>query len=227
MNARGFGRLGSLTLIGACALMVSVPSGKAALAWDRTSATETCWAGEDTAVTVYHFKNTGTSPVTIISADPSCHCTSVDWPDKAIAPGAEGVITARFSIGGRVGQEDKTISVISDDAPATPTVLALSINIQRVATIASDTAFWKVGEKPVEMDIEIDAADAKQLSSIEAVPNDPAVTVSVRKLEDGKKFLLAITPASTDKPVQVRIECKATFGSRSLPIRPAFAFILK
>jgi hypothetical protein len=214
-------------LVFAATVCVLAPAARASLAWDRTSASETCWAGEDTTVTVYHFKNTGNSPVKIISADPSCHCTSVDWPEKAIAPGAEGAITATFTIGGRIGQEDKTISVISDDAPTAPTVLALSINIQRVATIASDTVFWKVGEKAIEKDVEITAADAKQLASIEAASNDPTLTVQVRRLDEGRRFILAITPSSTDKAAQARIECKANFGSRSLPIRPAFAFILK
>jgi Protein of unknown function (DUF1573) len=226
MNAVGIGGIRALALA-AMVFGALCPAAEASLKWDRTSASETCWAGEDTTVTTYHFKNAGPSPVKIISADPSCHCTSVDWPERAIAPGAEGTITATFTIGGRIGQEDKTISVISDDAPNTPTVLALSINIRSVATIASDTVFWKVGEKPIEKDVEITAADAKQLSSIEAVSNDASVSVSVRKLDDGKRFVLAITPESTDKQVQARIECRATFGPRSLPIRPAFAFVLK
>jgi Protein of unknown function (DUF1573) len=217
----------STLIAGTCLMLASILPARASLAWDRTSASETCWAGEETTVTVYHFRNTGTSPVKIISADPSCHCTSVDWPEKAVAPGAEGAITATFTVGGRIGQEDKTISVISDDAPDTPTVLALSINIQRVATISSDTVFWKVGEKPIEKDVEITAADVGRLTAVEAVSNEHSVSVSVRKMDAGKRFVLAITPASTDKPVQARIECRATFGSRSLPIRPAFAFVLK
>jgi hypothetical protein len=212
---------------GLAALLALPPACRAALSWERLSASETCWAGEDSTVSVYRFKNTGTSPVRIVAADPSCHCTTVDWPQKAVAPGAGGQLTATFSVGGRVGLEEKTISVISDDAPMTPTVLALSINIQKVATIASDTVFWKVGEKNAEKDVVITAADAKQLSSIEAVSNDPSVSVRVRRLDDGKRFILSLKPASTDKPVQARIECKATFGSRTLPIRPAFAFVVK
>jgi hypothetical protein len=214
----------------AAALVAFVASGAqclAALTWDRLSASETCWAGEDTTVTVFRFRNTGTAPVKILAADPSCHCTTVDWPDKAVAPGAQGMITATFTIGGRIGQEDKTISVISDDAPDKPTVLALSINIQRVATIETDTVFWKVGEKNVEKQILVVAADAKELSSLQATSDDPSVSVTVAKVDDGRKFILSLKPASTDEPVQARIECRATFGSRSLPIRPAYAVVLK
>jgi len=214
----------------AAALLAFAASGAtclAALTWDRVSASETCWAGEDTTVTVYRFRNSGPSPVKILAADPSCHCTTVDWPDEAIAPGAQGMITATFTIGGRIGQEDKTISVISDDAPDKPTVLALSINIQRVASIDADTVFWKIGEKNVEKQVEVVAADAKQLSSLQAVSDDPLVSVTVTKVDDGRKFVLSLKPASTDKPVQARIECRATFGSRTLPIRPAYAVVLK
>jgi hypothetical protein len=214
----------------ATALIAFVASGVravAALSWDRVSASETCWSGEDTTVTVYRFRNTGSVPVKILSADPSCHCTSVDWTDKAVAPGEEGLITATFTIGGRIGHEDKTISVISDDAPDKPTVLALSINIQKVATVTSDTVFWKVGESPAAKDIEVVAADAKELSSLQAVSDEPSISITVRKEEGGRRFIVSLKPASTDKPLQARIECKATFGSRTLPIRPAYAVVLK
>jgi hypothetical protein len=208
-------------------LLASAAPSFAALSWDRLSASETCWSGEDTTVTVYRFRNMGPTPVKIIAADPSCHCTSVDWPDKAVLPGAEGVVTATFTIGGRIGQEDKTISVISDDAPEKPTVLALSIYIQRVALIANDSVFWKVGEPNTPKEVEVVAADAKQLSSLAAVSNDPSVTVSVRKLDDGRRFILSLQPVSTEKPLQARIECRATFGTRTLLIRPAFGIVLK
>ncbi|HZZ18114.1 MAG TPA: DUF1573 domain-containing protein [Opitutaceae bacterium] len=198
----------------------------ASLSWDRLSASETCWAGEDTTVTVYKFRNTGTVPVKVLSADPSCHCTSVDWTDKPVAPGAEGMITATFTIGGRIGKEDKTISVISDDAPEKPTVLSLSINIQKVATIESDSVFWKAGEANTPKEIEVVAADAKQLDSLQAVSDDPSVIVTVRKEEGGKKFIVALKPTSTNKALQARIECKASFGTRTLRIRPIYAIVL-
>jgi hypothetical protein len=212
------------------ALLAFLASGErcaASLSWDRLSASETCWSGEDTTVTVYRFHNTGTSPVKILSADPSCHCTTVDWTDKAVAPGSEGLITATFTIGGRIGQEDKTISVISDDAPDKPTVLALHINIQRVATIEADSVFWKVGEANTAKDIEVVAADAKELSALQVISDEPSVKVTVKKRDGGQRYIVSLQPASTDKPLQARVACTATFGSRTLPIRPVFAIVLK
>jgi hypothetical protein len=44
----------------------------------------------------FTFKNTGTYPLFIISASPSCGCTVADYPKEAIAPGNEGTITAGF-----------------------------------------------------------------------------------------------------------------------------------
>src|SRR5690349_15711487 len=43
---------------------------------------------------VFHVKNTGTDPLFIASASPSCGCTVADYTKSAIASGASGEVTA-------------------------------------------------------------------------------------------------------------------------------------
>lgn len=68
-------------------------------------------AGTKTKIN-FRFKNTGTKPLFIIAARPGCGCTVADYPKGAIAPNAEGVITAEYDIHkGTQGEFRKNISV--------------------------------------------------------------------------------------------------------------------
>lgn len=71
-------------------------------------------AGSKTEIK-FRFKNTGTKPLFIIAARPGCGCTVADYPKEAIAPNAEGLITAGFaSQKGTQGQFRKNISVTAN-----------------------------------------------------------------------------------------------------------------
>lgn len=63
----------------------------------------------------FRFKNAGTKPLFIIAARPGCGCTVADYPKEAIAPNAEGVVTAEFDAQkGTQGEFRKNISVITN-----------------------------------------------------------------------------------------------------------------
>lgn len=72
----------------------------------------------------FKFKNTGNHPLFIISAEPGCGCTVTDFPKQAIAPGAEGTITAAFdSNKGHEGEFRKNINVSTNTKGSTSQVL--------------------------------------------------------------------------------------------------------
>lgn len=59
----------------------------------------------------FQVKNTSSSPVTITSVVSSCGCTGVQWTKEAIAPGATGSISAKYSNDEGAYPFDKTLSV--------------------------------------------------------------------------------------------------------------------
>ena len=62
----------------------------------------------------FRFKNTGSSPLLIIKAVPSCGCTVPSIPKKPIPPGGEGVITVEFDSNNRKGHNHKNVLVYSN-----------------------------------------------------------------------------------------------------------------
>lgn len=63
----------------------------------------------------FQFKNTGHSPLKILSAKASCGCTAIKPITESIAPGETGAITATFNSKGRVGMQSKSINVTTND----------------------------------------------------------------------------------------------------------------
>lgn len=67
----------------------------------------------------YRFKNSGTKPLVITEASASCGCTVPEKPEQPIAPGAEGIIKAKFDSNGQNhGEARKTVFVTANTNPS-------------------------------------------------------------------------------------------------------------
>ncbi len=62
----------------------------------------------------YKFKNTGKEPLIINNAVGSCGCTVPDYPKEPIKPNGTGVIKVTFNSAGKMGQQDKTVTLTYD-----------------------------------------------------------------------------------------------------------------
>ena len=71
----------------------------------------------------FRFKNSGTKPLIITNTRASCGCTVAEKPEKPIAPGETSFIKVVFNSMGKVGVNEKAITVSSNASPAFPTLL--------------------------------------------------------------------------------------------------------
>ena len=67
----------------------------------------------------YTFKNIGKSPLIISNATATCGCTTPDIPKAPIQPGESGVIKVVFDSAGKMGMQDKVITITSNANPTT------------------------------------------------------------------------------------------------------------
>ncbi len=65
----------------------------------------------------FSFKNTGTKPLVVMTAQATCGCTVPEKPEEPIRPGETGSIKVVFHSKDRVGQQEKTIRVTSNARP--------------------------------------------------------------------------------------------------------------
>lgn len=70
----------------------------------------------------FKLKNTGKSPLIISNATATCGCTVPQIPGEPILPGKEGKINVVFNSEGKMGMQDKVVTVTSNANPAVTTV---------------------------------------------------------------------------------------------------------
>lgn len=70
----------------------------------------------------FKFTNTGKSPLIITNATATCGCTVPETPKEPVKPGATGVIRVVFDSAGKMGMQDKIVTITSNGNPSTSEV---------------------------------------------------------------------------------------------------------
>jgi len=77
----------------------------------------------------FNFSNTGKDPLIITEAHGSCGCTVPQWPKDPIKKGEKGIIDVTFNSTGKMGMQDKTVTITSN-AKEGSKVLHLKGNVE-------------------------------------------------------------------------------------------------
>ncbi len=62
----------------------------------------------------FKFSNAGKEPLIITAAQGSCGCTVPQWPKEPVAKGGQGTIHVEFNSTGKMGMQDKTVTITSN-----------------------------------------------------------------------------------------------------------------
>lgn len=62
----------------------------------------------------FRYKNIGKAPLILSNVATTCGCTVPSWPKDPLAPGKTAEITATFNSAGKMGQQNKVITVFSN-----------------------------------------------------------------------------------------------------------------
>jgi hypothetical protein len=66
----------------------------------------------------FSFTNEGGHDLVISSVSASCGCTATNWTHEAVKPGARGEIEISFNTAGKMGPQEKSVSVVANTEPA-------------------------------------------------------------------------------------------------------------
>ncbi|MDQ3394014.1 MAG: DUF1573 domain-containing protein [Bacteroidota bacterium] len=62
----------------------------------------------------FKFTNTGTEALVLSNVLTQCGCTATSWPREPIAPGKTGEILVTFSSAGKMGVQNKVVTIVSN-----------------------------------------------------------------------------------------------------------------
>ena len=91
----------------------------------------------------FKFKNTGNAPLVISNIGVSCGCTTPEWTKAPVMPGKTGSITAHFNSTGKIGMQNKVLTIESNAAAGSTTV-ALVGEVKEVGATANAASAMKM-----------------------------------------------------------------------------------
>jgi hypothetical protein len=63
---------------------------------------------------VFEFENTGNEPLILSNVLTTCGCTATNWPRDPIAPGKKSEMAVQFNSTGKMGRQNKVVTVLSN-----------------------------------------------------------------------------------------------------------------
>lgn len=63
---------------------------------------------------VFEFENTGNEPLIITNVQTTCGCTAPEWPRDPVAPGQSAKIKVVFNSAGKIGRQNKVVTIVSN-----------------------------------------------------------------------------------------------------------------
>ena len=63
---------------------------------------------------IFEFENVGNEPLILSDVRTTCGCTAPEWPREPIAPGKTAKIKVVFNSAGKMGMQNKVITVMSN-----------------------------------------------------------------------------------------------------------------
>lgn len=194
-------------------LMTANVSARAGLRWDRTTITLHPGEGEQQAVGHFIYRNVGAQALRFTKIRPSCGCTTVEPAKLEIAPGETGEITAKFTIGDRVGLQIKTVSVTISDPTLPVTVLTLKVVLPELLSVHPTFVSWTKAEVPQPKFINVHSSQARSVQHLTISSSSSAFRTDVRQVGD-RDFVIAVTPRDTMHPDFASLTIKSDTASK-------------
>ncbi len=166
----------------------------------------------------FSFTNTGSAPWEIVSSDPDCGCTVAEISKRRVAPGESGEIVVRFTVGDRVGRQEKRIVVrgreaIGDTAAQPVARLTLVVNLPELVRISPARITWTLGEPVAPKTMLVEAQFAEMpIARLSAKSTQAMFQPEVRVLEEGRRYEIVVTPLNTGILVTGHLPIRCEFA---------------
>lgn len=191
----------------------AVPALHAELTWAQQTVELQADARADVLEARFHFTNGGTTPVDIRQVQTSCGCTTATLAQYHYEPGQSGEIVARYTVGGHVGFQKKSLLVSTSDQNL-PTALTLVVHIPELLHVEPPAVTWARGEPNTAKLMQIESARSEEpIHDVSVSSSDPRVSAELQTVAEGGKYQLRVTPAATDQPVFTTLTIRFHLGA--------------
>ena len=199
-----------------CWLAACLPLAAGTLKFEQTKKDVTVGNDDKTVTVDFDFKNEGASDASIEKYDAGCPCATVGVKDSKMTykPGETGTVRIVFDLGMVPGTMDKAVAIYLKGDPINhPSVTLTShIVVPSLVEVEPKSLMWDVGSKPEPKTVTVTMKHSEPIKIVSMSGADPRFKQELKTIEEGKKYEVVITPASTEKVgmgvVHLETDCK-------------------
>lgn len=144
----------------------SIPLSFADLIFNNSEIKDKIQSGVSDYHFAFQFENKTKNAVKISDVVSSCDCVNLKFDKKEYQPNEAGKIKGVFAIGERVGRQEKSFIVVTDEAENSKYELKLVLEIVEPVTIRPKLLLWKSGDRS-EKQISVMYSEEYEFSKIE------------------------------------------------------------
>ncbi len=166
----------------------------AGLEWELMTRKTTVHPVQLSTTLTFPFENTGKQPVRIMKVNSSCGCITTPLPKKLYAPGEKGNLPVTFLLRGRSGLQKKHISIVTSDAPNSPTRLGIEINIPPGIKLSTQRLVWEEEPTHPPKTCRVINQSADPIHLAEVTSTTPSVKAELKTIRPGYEYELIVKP---------------------------------
>ena len=170
------------------------PAAWAQLEFEKTASVTDTTPHQAKVKVEFAFQNKGTKPVTIVSIQTSCGCTTAKLDKKTYAPGEGGTIEAELKVSTSPGTVEKKVMVKTDDKAHELYTLTIGANVPQYAAIEPSFLKWEFGAEPTPKSVHVKVGEKFVIRVTKVSSSNPAWTVEVKTVKDGAEYDIVVTP---------------------------------
>lgn len=173
--------------------------------WSATTAELKAEHRQEKVATEFAFRNDGPRALRFVSLQPSCDCTTAAASKAVFAPGEAGVVSVEFTVGSRLGRQEKFVTVTTDDPAEPPVNLKLVIDIPEPVAISARQLFWAKDAPAEAQAIVITVANPEKSTVTSAECADERFTTTVEPGPTKGSYHLIVRPTTTAMLAQAAV----------------------
>lgn len=154
---------------------------------------------DEVASVVFTFKNDGTKPVRILHLESACSCLSATLDKPVYAAGETGTGTAQFKVSSFTGEQEKIITVTTDDPNQQEWIVPFIVNVPVVVDIEPKNVQWWLNEAPKPKDMTVKMVGETEMKITNITSTRENMAFSFKEVKPGREYRVTLTPKSTEE----------------------------
>ncbi len=153
---------------------------------------------EDETISVtFTFRNVGSKAVRVLHLESACSCLSASLDSAEYQPGQQGKGKAEFKVGTFTGQQEKTITVTTDDPSQEEWVVPFIVDVPEIIEIEPKLVQWTLNEAPLPktMTLKMTGKDPMKLLHLSSTREN--MSFSFKETKPGREYVITLTPKTT------------------------------